>query len=358
MTDFRKLLFPFSLLYNGVTQSRNVLYDKWILKETAFDIPIIVVGNLRVGGTGKTPMVANLVQLLKENYQIAVLSRGYKRKSKGFVLANTESTSSDLGDESYQLYRNFSEIIVAVDEDRVHGIETLLQLAKPPQVIILDDAFQHRSVKAGFNILLTSYNDLYVDDYVLPVGNLRENVSGAERAQVIVVTKCPDELTEQEEFETAKRLKPEMHQTVFFSKIVYNNFIQNTENQISLNELNDYKIVLVSGIANPKPLEQFLNEQKIDFIHHQFPDHYNFTDADFDKIYSSFNALDVNNKLILTTEKDFVRIFATLSPKIGKASDWYYLAITSQIMRFQNDFNQLILNYVGQSTRNRSISEK
>jgi tetraacyldisaccharide 4'-kinase len=358
MNPLRKLLFPFSLLYDGVTKSRNALYDKGILKENEYDIPVIVVGNLRVGGTGKTPMVAYLVQLLKENYPIAVLSRGYKRKTKGFVLANAESTVADLGDESFQLYRNFPEIMVAVDEERAHGIETLMQLPTSPQVILLDDAFQHRSVKAGFNILLTSYDDLYVDDQVLPAGNLRENVSGAARAQVIVVTKCPEQLTEQEEFETAQRLKPALHQTVFFSKIIYNNFIQNSENQITLKALKDYKIVLVTGIANPKPLEQYLIEQKIDFFHLSFPDHYNFTDEDFEKIYSKFNNFDTNKKLILTTEKDYVRIFAILSQKMKKADDWYYLVITTQIMRFQNNFNQLILNYVGQSTRDRSIFEK
>lgn len=356
MNPLRKLLFPFSLLYKVVTMSRNTLYDKGFLKENEFDVPLIVVGNLRVGGTGKTPMVAYLVQLLKDQYPIAVLSRGYKRKSKGFVLASPLSSAADLGDEPYQLYRNFSDVSVAVDEERAHGIETLLQQTNPPQVIILDDAFQHRRVKAGLNILLTSYDDLYVDDQVLPAGNLREDVSGAKRAQVIVVTKCPEHLTKQEAFELAKRLQPKLYQTLFFSKIVYNSFIQNSENHILLSDLKEYKVLLVTGIANPNPLIKFLTAEKIDFIHEQYPDHYNFSDSEIENIHNIFNKIETNNKLILTTEKDYVRIFAILSQRGGKA--WYYLAITTQIMRHQKDFNQLILNYVGQGTRNRSISKK
>jgi len=341
----RKLLYPLSVLYEGVTKVRNRLYDKEILKSNEFEIPIIVVGNLRVGGTGKTPQVAYLVKLLKENYKIAVLSRGYKRASSGFVIANPKSIVKDIGDEPYQLFRQNPDILVAVDADRTNGINKLLSLPEPPEVIILDDAFQHRKVKAGFNILLTPFSDLYTDDRHLPSGNLRENVAGADRAQVLVVTKCPRDLTSEQEFETAIKLNPTLEQTIFFSAISYATYVQNNSEQISLEELKNYELVLVTGIANPKPLVAFLEQKNYSFGHLSFPDHYSFKATDIKKIEKQFNLIKAKNKIILTTEKDYVRIFDSLE-------NLYYLAIETTFNNHQKDFDKLILNYVEKNTRN------
>ena len=191
MNWFRKILFPFSFLYFFIISLRNYFYDVGILKFFSFEIPIIVVGNLSVGGTGKTPMIEYLIRLLSENYKVATLSRGYKRKSKGFVLANAETDVLEIGDEPYQFLKKFPKIQVAVDANRKRGIENLLTQKNAPDIILLDDAYQHRKVKAGFYILLTAYEDFFFDDFILPVGNLREDKSGAKRADIVIVTKCP-----------------------------------------------------------------------------------------------------------------------------------------------------------------------
>lgn len=341
----RKLLYPLSVLYEGVTKVRNKLYDKDILKSNEFDIPLIVVGNLRVGGTGKTPQVAYLVNLLKDKYRIAVLSRGYKRETNGFVLADKKSTTKDLGDEPLQLFRQNPDILVAVDADRSNGINSLLSLSTPPQVVILDDAFQHRKIKAGFNILLTPYDDLYIDDTHLPSGNLRENVAGAERAQLLIVTKCPDNFTQEQEYETATRLKPTLEQTVFFTHISYTDFVQNEKDKILLDDLRDYSIVLVTGIANPKPLLDFFESKKFTFKHLSYPDHHDFNKSDLQKIQNDYKEISNKKKVIISTEKDYVRIFESLD-------NLYYLAIETTFSNHQKDFDKLILDYVGENTRN------
>jgi tetraacyldisaccharide 4'-kinase len=199
MNLLRNILFPFAILYGFITSIRNFLFDKGILKSTSFDIPIIAVGNLSVGGTGKTPQIEYLIRLLSDKYQVATLSRGYKRQSEGFVLASSSSNAEILGDEPFQFYQKFPNIQVAVDADRTNGIIQLLSQNEKPQVILLDDAYQHRKVKAGFYILLSSYGDLYADDFMLPTGNLRESRSGANRANIVIVTKCPKDLSDQDQ---------------------------------------------------------------------------------------------------------------------------------------------------------------
>ena len=199
MNLLRKILFPFAILYGLITSIRNFLFDKEILKSYSFDLPIIAVGNLSVGGTGKTPQIEYLIRLLLTKYKVATLSRGYKRKSEGFVLADANANAEILGDEPFQFFQKFPEILVAVDANRKNGIEQLLSQKEKPEVILLDDAYQHRKVKAGFYILLTAYDDIYVDDFMLPTGNLRESRSGSQRADVVVVTKCPPNLSETEQ---------------------------------------------------------------------------------------------------------------------------------------------------------------
>lgn len=344
MNLLRKILYPFSLLYGLITGIRNFLYNKRILKSTKFRTPVIVVGNLSVGGTGKTPQVEYLVRLLQKDRKVAVLSRGYRRKSKGFIIANENSNSDLMGDEPFQYYKKFKDIIVAVDVDRTNGINQLKNLKNPPDVILLDDAFQHRKIEGGFNILLTPYNDLYVDDLLLPSGNLREPVSGAKRAQIIIVTKCPEKLSENEQFEIVKKLNPTLSQTVFFTTILYSKKLEG-KSSISIEELKESSVLLLTGIANPKPLTNYLKNKQVSFKHLNYPDHYNFTDDDLKLISEKFESLVSENKLILTTEKDYVRIFE-------KLKKLYYLSIKTEFISHENDFNNIIKNYVEKSSRN------
>lgn len=344
MSFVRKLAFPFSILYGFITSIRNLLFDKDILKSTEFDLPIIAVGNLSVGGTGKTPQIEYLIRLFKGNYKVGVLSRGYKRKTSGFVLADKTSNAQQIGDEPFQYYKKFDDVIVAVDEKRVHGIEQLLQLKTPPKIVLLDDAYQHRKVKAGFYILLTSYNDLYADDFMLPTGNLREKKPGAKRAAVVIVTKCPNNLSEREQQSISKKLKLNANQELFFTRIAYDAVVSDSKREISLEQLKDHEVLLVTGIANPKPLEKFLKSKEISFQHIEFPDHHDFTKPDVDKIKNVFGAMHSEKKLILTTEKDFVRLNDSLQISC--------LKIKTNFINRKNDFDTILKDYVEQSTRN------
>lgn len=340
MNVIRKILFPFSILYGWITSLRNYLYDVKVLTSYSFDTPTIVVGNLSVGGTGKTPQIEYLIRLLQNRFKVAVLSRGYKRKSEGFILADSSVNASLIGDEPFQYYQKFPKIKVAVDADRVNGIEQLEQLKNMPEVILLDDAFQHRKVTAGFNILLTSYDHLFVKDFMLPTGNLRENRKGAKRAQVIIVTKCPANLSDDVQRKIHKKLKPTMFQRVFFTTINYDAELKG-ENSLIIDDLIEKEVVLITGIANPKPLTSFLSTKNIKFKHLKYPDHYNFSEKDIKEIIQ----LQGNNKLLLTTEKDYVRLY----PKI---KNLFYISIETQFLNHKNDFDILINKYVEQSTGN------
>ena len=346
MSKLRKILYPFSFLYGEIVGIRNKAYEKKILKSTSFDFPIIVVGNLNVGGTGKSPQIEYLIRLLKDYYKIAVLSRGYKRKSKGFQIADENSTAENIGDEPLQFHKKFKDIIVAVEADRVRALKELQCLSSPPDVVLLDDAFQHLKVNPGFTILLTSYKNLYVDDVMLPTGDLREKKEGAKRANIIVVTKCPEYLTSQQQFEIAKKLEPELFQTVFFSTISYDIKVFGTGGEIAVNDLKDFKVLLVTGIANCAPLVDFLESKNIDFKHLRFADHHFFTNSDKEKIKNELEALDGNKKIILTTEKDYVRTFSENN------NQTYYLPIRTKFIENGDDFDKIILNYVRQNTRN------
>ena len=348
MMKIRKMLKPFSILYGEVVKIRNKMYDNGMLESTKFNVPTIVVGNLSVGGTGKSPMIEYLIRLLKEDYRVAILSRGYKRTSKGFQIATKHSTVSEIGDEPMQFFKKFTNIIVAVDAKRVNGIQQLKALEKPPQVILLDDAFQHRKVQAGFNILLTPYYNLYVDDSMLPSGDLRENIQGAKRADVIIVTKCPSNLDENTQFEITKKLNIELSQTAYFTKINYDEFVYSKEGKIKLSALQKYEIILVTGIANTSPLTDFLNNQQIKFKHLKYKDHHHFTNKDLAKINKEFVKIVDKNKLIVTTEKDYVRTFEVAKDKV------YYLPIKTEFLSTMeaDSLKNKIKRYVEQSTRN------
>lgn len=333
MKAIRFLLFPFAVLYDGVTTVRNTFYNKGFFKSTRFDIPVIAVGNLSVGGTGKTPQIEYLIRLLQDSYKVAVLSRGYKRKTEGFILLKDEHSAEDVGDEPLQFYKKFSKISVAVDANRVNGIQQLKQRVHP-DIVLLDDAYQHRKVEANFYVLLTKYDDLYASDFVLPTGNLRESRRGANRANVIVVTKCPEVLSEIEQKQIIQKLKPKANQPVFFSTINYQEKTKGHQ-QVALDALKDYRILLVTGIANPKPLLSFLEKQECKFEHLKFPDHHNFTTQEIEKIKNQFKSLTSEKKILLTTEKDYMR----LSDKI---SDLSYLEIESKLIAKKEDFDQQI----------------
>jgi tetraacyldisaccharide 4'-kinase len=342
----RKILYPLSLIYGLIMKLRNWAFDKGIIRSKKFSIPTIVVGNLNVGGTGKSPQIEYLIRLLSPKYDTAVLSRGYGRKSKGFLLADKNSNADLLGDEPLQFYRKFSKLCVAVDENRVHGIEQIQRLNPNIELILLDDAFQHRYVDAGLYILLTAFGSLYMDDHLLPSGNLRESKNGAKRAQLIVVTKCPQDLNKEEQAMIVKKLKPLEHQQVFFSAITYGDVILGDQKKIFLNDLVGYDVLLVTGIANPQPIEEFLNQKKVVFDHLKFADHQRLGNNELKAIYKKYIENKAGKKLILTTEKDYVRNFLDVDFPV------YYLPIQTELIGDADSFNKLINHYVRKNKGN------
>ena len=340
MNFFRKILFPFSILYGIITSIRNFLHDNKILKSYSFDVPVIAVGNLSVGGTGKTPQIEYLIRLLSDKYKVATLSRGYKRKSKGFVLADKTSNASTLGDEPFQYFQKFKYIQVAVDADRKNGINQLISSENKPEIILLDDAFQHRRVNAGLYILLTTFNDLYVDDYILPTGNLRESRSGARRANIIIVTKCPQNISAEAQNQIKSKFQLSENQKLFFSYIQYDDFIYSENQKIDAGIFIKENKLIIAGIAKPEPFFEFLKKENDEIL--QFPDHHQFSENDIELIKNKSE-----NKLIITTEKDFVRLKGFIDQE-----KLFYLPIKCKFIAEQENFDKTILNYVGTSTGN------
>ena len=307
LKSFRYLLLPFSFVYGCIVWLRNWLFDKNIFKSTAFNFPLICVGNLAVGGTGKTPMVEYLIRLLKNDFKTATLSRGYKRKTKGFGIANETTTALEIGDEPMQFHKKFPDVTVSVGEERLVAIPQLLQDKPDTEVIILDDAFQHRAVKAGLNILLTEYKDLYTRDFILPAGDLRDVRSSAKRAEIIIVTKCKPNLTEEEKNAIIEELKPLPNQTIFFTAIQYSApYHLFSKKEISFSSNAD--ILLVCGIANPRSLKEFLSSKVHSYDMLRYADHHIFDSDDLKEIKKQFEKIRSSEKLILTTEKDGVRM--------------------------------------------------
>ena len=322
MKILRLAAFPFALLYYFVTALRNLFYDKGWLESRSYDIPIICVGNLSVGGTGKSPMIAYLASLLKSEYKVGVLSRGYGRKTSGYLEVKLDHTARDVGDEPLQFKQNFPNLKTVVCEDRRTGIE---RMKSEVDIILLDDAFQHRKVKAGFNILLTPFDDLYLDDFLLPMGRLRESRNGAARADIIVVTKCPENppYAKLQEIQFRMNLRPD--QKVYFSRIGYSDTIFGKTESQPLAYLQDKPFTLVTGIAKPGPLVTFLEEKGFPFKHERFPDHHDFSEAEIQKLSEK--------EIILTTEKDYMR----LQPKLDKFA-LYYLPINTIVLNEQQPY--------------------
>ena len=336
MKFIRFFLFPFAIIYGIVTGIRNYFFDIGLFRSTSFEKPIISVGNLSVGGTGKTPQIEYLIKLLKTSYKVGVLSRGYGRKTKGFVLVNDTKNARDVGDEPLQFYKKFNSINVAVDENRVHGIHQM----QTSDVILLDDAFQHRKVNAGFHILLTKYSDLFSNDFILPMGNLRERRVGVKRADVVVVTKCPNAIDLEEKNAIRRLINRYFNGPIFFSVIEYSDvLLSNTNDKITTSELSNYEVLLVTGIANPKPLENYLSRLHCKYKHLRFSDHHQFSEKEISNIQTEFKALKSENKMVLTTEKDFVRLFNDID-------NLFYLPIETSFLEEQAAFDTLITSYL------------
>jgi len=331
MKGLRLLLLPFGILYWLITSLRNAFYDKGIFKSFVAPIPVIAIGNLSVGGTGKSPQTEYLIRLLSDKYRIATLSRGYKRKSKGFVLANQNTTVDELGDEPFQFFSKFKNIRVAVDSDRINGIQNLLKLDNPPEIALLDDAYQHRKVKATTYILLTAYSDLYCDDFILPVGNLRESKKGASRAEYVIVTKCPSTLTANEENRIREKLKLKKHQKLFFTTVGYDGYVFSSVSKQSVAEVQLQSKVILAGIAKPEPFFDFLRNKNDILL--KYPDHHNFSEEQITVIKQK-----AAGKLIVTTEKDYVRIKDKFD-----GDQLFYLPIKTEFLNKEEEFKDSLL---------------
>jgi tetraacyldisaccharide 4'-kinase len=320
------------------------MYNKKIIHSTSFGLPIICVGNLAVGGTGKSPMVEYLVRLLKDQFKVATLSRGYKRRTKGYALADDRSTALEIGDEPMQFHIKFPDISVAVGEQRLEAIPQLLHDRPGTQTIILDDAFQHRAIKAGLNILLTDYSNLFTRDFYLPAGDLRDLKSEYKRAEVIVVTKCKPDLAINEKEKIIKEIGLQNGQTIFFSAIEYGQpyHILN-HSGFSLTE--NTEVLLVSGIANPRPLKNLLETHSKTYYMIQYADHRIFTIDDLKEVRKRFKAIEAVNKIILTTEKDAVRLVKFNAEIAG----WplYVIPVRHHFLYGEGDrFNELVINFI------------
>ncbi len=322
----RKLLFPFSCIYAAITWLRNKAYDWGVFHSQSFSVPVIVVGNLNVGGSGKSPMVEYLLRALSGKYQLATLSRGYGRKSKGFHWVEKVDTAAQSGDEPLQFKRKFPEIAVAVDANRVDGIQRIIQEQSATQIIVLDDAYQHRAVKPGFSILISDFQLPFYKDVVLPAGNLRELRSGTSRADAIIISKVPYELSNSEQETILRSIQPMPHQQVYFSGIRYGE-IYSLDRNVVLNTPKDVHCFLFSGIANPRYFEEHARQQFAGVHVTQFSDHHRYTAADIKNISGRFQLWNPGPKIILTTEKDAMRLSDPALKRLLEGLPIYFIPI-------------------------------
>ncbi len=350
VTFIQIVLFPFTLLYATAVALRNVGFRTGLFRSAVYSFPLIVVGNLKVGGTGKTPHIEYLIRLLKSR-RVAVLSRGYKRRSSGFVLANEKSDHKDLGDEPMQYHLKFGpNLQVAADANRRNGIAQLRKSKPQTEIILLDDAFQHRKVQPGLAILLTQYGDLYTHDFMLPSGRLREGRSGAKRSQIIVVTKCPARLSQEEQNRIRTQIRPRKEQSLFFSTLTYSAPQSVFGTFDCPKNWTDWQVVLVTGIANPQPLVHYLQSHKVQHRSVRFPDHYEYRSNDLRRIRKIFDNIAGENKLVLTTEKDTARLLSYHDHPALSGLPLFYLEIKVAFLGKDGAvFDQQVLNYVGKN---------
>lgn len=346
------LLWPFAVLYGSAVRIRNFLFDKHILPSVRFDIPVILVGNLAAGGTGKTPCVDYVATLLEKEIRLAILSRGYGRKTRGFQLAETTGTWQTVGDEPLQLKLKHPDIIVAVCENRKDGIQRLADEPFSAHCVLMDDGFQHRWVSPGLNILLTDYSKPFSSDHLLPMGYLREHRAGKKRADIIVVTKAPPVRSPISDKAIIRKLKPLPHQQVFFSFLMYGDLIPANETASNLaSESSLRTALLITGIANPDPLAEHLRLQFSNLSHLRFPDHHPYSHRDLKLISEAYNALFQKSKAIITTEKDINRMKHGGAFALLRDFPVFYIPVS---MGFHENyrgqhFHETILNYVRES---------
>ncbi|HSL87274.1 MAG TPA: tetraacyldisaccharide 4'-kinase [Bacteroidales bacterium] len=349
------LLRPLSLIFGLLTGFRNLLYNRGILPSRKFEIPVICVGNITVGGTGKTPHTEYLVSLLRKDFGVAVLSRGYKRRSSGFRLVTPQSSASEAGDEPLQIARKYPDICVAVDRKRVHGVEMITGQCASVELIILDDAFQHRKITPGYSILLTDYDRLMTRDHILPYGNLRESIKNISRADVIIVTKTPSAISEENKKLIVSEISGYSNCRIFFTGLSYKDPLPLFDGSPSL-RLSGRKgpgILLVTGIANPSHVLDYLKSFTDELLHLSFADHHSFSAGDIEKITRIYNEMKSGRKIIVTTEKDAVRLreFANIAEPVR--SSLYYLPVE---VFFLNDgkieFDKMITGYAGRNKGN------
>ncbi len=343
---FRFLLLPFSLLYGLIISLRNRLYDAGVLSSVGFGVPVIAVGNLSTGGTGKTPHIEYLIELMRYHYKIATMSRGYKRITRGFLLADYRTNALDIGDEPMQFKSKYPDVQVSVCEERMIGIPMLMQADNDIDVILLDDAFQHRSVKPGMNILITDYNHRFTKDFILPFGNLREGRRAYKRADVIIVSKCPPALAQAEQEAIRKEIKPLPGQQLFFSTLEYGAMYDLfTREEVHITP--DMGVVLACGIANPEGLHQYLSKLTPNVHLLQYPDHHYFSRYDIDEMKAAYDKMPQERKFILTTEKDAVRLLLKTPILQESSMNIAVLPVKVQLLFNESDtFNQKIFEFV------------
>jgi tetraacyldisaccharide 4'-kinase len=357
------LLYPFSLVYGFITGLRNFLYNSEILKSHEFSTPLICVGNLSAGGTGKTPHTEYLIELLNKEFRVAFLSRGYKRSSKGFVIAKPESTVADIGDEPLQVYRRYPSIFVAVDRDRVHGTEAILKEHPETGVIILDDGFQHRKIKPGLSVLLSDFGNLMIRDHLLPYGNLRENKHNMSRADIILITKSPANISPIDRRLIVRDVNKKPYQNLYFTTIHYKDPVPLFDTQperptpFAEGDPSERGFVIVTGIANPELFAEYAGKRANEVVHLKFGDHHNFTLSDIEKITTSFRSLKARQRYLITTEKDGVRLREFTTFAESEKSVFYYVPIGISFLNDdRQEFDNLIIDYVRKNKRNNRIS--
>jgi tetraacyldisaccharide 4'-kinase len=357
-------LYPISLLYGLITSIRNFLYDTGILPSIEFPFPVICVGNINVGGTGKTPHAEYIVGLLRESLKVATLSRGYKRKTRDFRIATASSLVQDIGDEPLQIFLKFPDVLVTVDRNRVQGVNRILEQNPETDVIILDDGFQHRRITPGFSILLSDYERLIIRDHMMPYGNLRESKGNMRRADIILITKTPENLSPIQRRLIAKEVDKTPSQNLYFTTFIYKPPVavygksDQVVSQSVIKEGEDCGIVLITGIANPRPLKEYMQKSYNEIIHLSFPDHHNFKDKDLVSISSAYHELKSKNRYLITTEKDAVRLreFTNIAEPIK--SSFFYIPVGIHFLNEDKDeFDNLIINYVRKNRRNNRVSE-
>jgi tetraacyldisaccharide 4'-kinase len=357
------LLYPVSLLYGLITGLRNFLYDSGILSSTSFPVPVICVGNITVGGTGKTPHTEYLLSLLEKDFKVAVLSRGYKRKTRDFRIASVSSDVSEIGDEPLQIFRKFPDVLVAVDRKRVRGVRFIMELSPQTEVIILDDGFQHRSITPGLSILLSDFERPFMRDYMLPFGNLREDKSNMRRADIILITKCAKNLNAIQRRIIVKEVGKAAYQNLYFTSFSYKAPMSlfgsrhEEANRLDLAKCAGSGIVLITGIANPRHLKEYLLKFFNEITELTYPDHYSFKENDIIDIESAYKNLASETRYLITTEKDAVRLREFTDIDEAVKSAFYYIPVTIHFLNDDKDeFDNLVVDYVRKNRRNHRIS--